>query len=211
MKTITHKSVVETEIVCSEDNKHTYEVVKRYKDTIGEKAYIVLLYPTRTADNIWSDDSTLNHLAAHMRELGLNEIRIVNLFSTVVAGKMSAKGLQVAEDNLKYIENIMRNKSFSDYKFIVAWGTSMATSYACQKSKVEIFNMFKKYKPKEKIYQLSTNDDNITVDFAHPLFLGIRAKNKIWELEAVKIKQSMLEFPEQKSNLISVKEKELDF
>ena len=211
MKTITHKSVVETEIVCSEDNKHTYEVVKRYKDTIGEKAYIVLLYPTRTADNIWSDDSTLNHLAAHMRELGLNEIRIVNLFSTVVAGKMSAKGLQVDEDNLKYIENIMRNKSFSDYKFIVAWGTSMATSYACQKSKVEIFNMFKKYKPKEKIYQLSTNDDNITVDFAHPLFLGIRAKNKIWELEAVKIKQSMLEFPEQKSNLISVKEKELDF
>ena len=211
MKTITHKSVVETEIACSEDNKHTYEVVKRYKDTVGETAYIVLLYPTRTSDNIWSDDSTLNHLAAHMRELGLNEIRIVNLFSTVVAGKMSAKGLQVDEDNLKYIENIMRNKSFSDYKFIVAWGTSMATSYACQKSKVEIFNMFKKYKPKEKIYQLSTNDDNITVDFAHPLFLGIRAKNKIWELQAVKIKQSMLKLPEQKSNSISVKEKELDY
>lgn len=211
MKTITHKSVVETEIVCSEDNKHTYEVVKRYKDTIGEKAYIVLLYPTRTADNIWSDDSTLNHFASHMRELGLNEIRIVNLFSTVVNGKLSAKGLQVDEENLKYIDGLMQDKSFSDFKFVVAWGTSMATSYACQKSKVEVFKMFRMHNPKGKIYQLSTNNDNITVDFAHPLFLGIRAKNKIWELQAVKIKQSMMKLPEQKFNSISVKEKELDF
>lgn len=84
MKTITHKAVIETEIICSEDNKHTYEVIKKFPEIVGEKAYIVLLYPTRTADNIWSDDSTLNHLASHMRELGLNEIRIINLFSKVV-------------------------------------------------------------------------------------------------------------------------------
>ena len=212
MKTITHKSVVETEIVCSEDNKHTYEVVKRYKDTVGERAYIVLLYPTRTAENIWSDDSTLNHLSSHMRELGLNEIRIINLFSKVVNnGKMSAKGLQVDEENLNYIDGLMQNKSFSDYKFIVAWGTSMATSYACQQSKAEVFRMFKTHSPKGKIYQLYTNDDNIAVDFAHPLFLGIRAKNKIWELQAVKIRQSMLKLPEQKSNPILIKEKELDY
>lgn len=211
MKTITHKAVVETEIVCSEDNKHTYEVIKRLKDIVGEKAYIVLLYPTRTADNIWSDDSTLNHLASHMNELGLNEIRIINLFSKVVNGKLRSKGLQIDENNLKYIENLMQNKNFFDFKFIVAWGTSMASSYACQQTKAEVFNMFKKYSPKGRIYQLSTNDDNISVDFAHPLFLGIRAKSSIWQLEEVKIKKNMLKLPEQKSKHISVKEKELDY
>lgn len=211
MKTITHKSVVETEIVCTEDNKHTYEVVKRLKNIVGEKAYIVLLYPTRNADNIYSDDSTLNHLASHMRELGLNEIRIINLFSKVVNGKLSSKGLQIDENNLQYIDSLMQNKNFADFKFIVAWGTSMATSFACQKSKAEVLCLFKKYNPKGKIYQLSTNDDNISVDFAHPLFLGIRAKNSIWKLEEVKIKKNMLNLPEQKLKHISVKEKELDF
>lgn len=211
MKTITHKAVIETEIICSEDNKHTYEVIKKFPEIVGEKAYIILLYPTRTRDNIYSDDSTLNHLISHMKELGLRELRIINLFSNVVNGKMSSRGLQPDEDNLKYIEDIMQQKSFVDYKFLVAWGTSMATSYACQKSKAEIFNMFKKYQPKGKIYQLGTNNDNITVDFAHPLFLGIRAKNSIWKLEEVKIKKNMLNLPEQKFKQISVKEKEIDF
>lgn len=209
MKTIKQKAVMETEIVCSEDGKNTYEVVKRFPNIVGEKAYMILLYPTRTADNIYSDDSTLNHLASHMRELGLNELRIINLFSTVVNGKLSAKGLKVDEDNLKYIDSLMQNKNFADYKFIIAWGTSMTTSYACQKSKVEVFDMFKKYNPKGKIYQLSTNDDNIFVDFAHPLFLGIRAKNSIWQLEEVK--KTMLRLPEHKSKQIQVKEKELNY
>lgn len=211
MKTITHKAVIETELVCSEDNKHTYEVVKKLPDIIGEKAYIILLYPTRTVENIFAEDSTLNHLVSHMKEMGLNEIRIINLFSTAVNGKMSAKGLQVDEDNLKYIESIMQNKNFGDHKFIIAWGTSMATSYACQKTKVEIFNMYKKYFPKGRIYQLATNNDNISVDFAHPLYLGIRAKNSIWQLDQIKIKQNMLKLPEQKSKQISVAEKELDY
>lgn len=211
MKTITHKMTIETELVCSEDNKHTYEMVKRFPDIVGEKAYIILLYPTRTRNNMYSDDSTLNHLVSHMNELGLNELRIINLFSIVISGKMSSRGLQVDEENLKYIEDIMQQKSFADYKFLVAWGTSMATSYACQKAKAEIFNMFKKYQPKGKIYQLGTNNDNITVDFAHPLFLGIRAKSSIWQLNEVKIKKNMLKLPEQKSKRISVKEKELDY
>lgn len=211
MKTITHKMTIETELVCSEDGKHTYEVVKRFPDIVGEKAYIILLYPTRTRNNMYSDDSTLNHLVSHMNELGLNELRIINLFSIVVSKKMSSRGLQVDENNLKYIEDIMQNKSFADFKFIVAWGTSMASSYACQQSKAEVFNMFKKYSPKDKLYQFGTNNDNITVDFAHPLFLGIRAKSSIWKLEEVKIKKNMLNLPEQKLKHISVKEKELDF
>lgn len=211
MKTITHKMTIETELVCSEDGKHTYEVVKRFPDIVGEKAYIILLYPTRTRNNMYSDDSTLNHLVSHMNELGLNELRIINLFSNVVNGKMSSRELKPDEDNLKYIEDIMKNKNFADFKFIIAWGTSMATSYACQKAKAEVLCLFKKYNSKSKLYQLGTNNDNIAVDFAHPLYLGIRAKNSIWELENVKIKQNMLKLPEQKSNSPSVKEKELDY
>lgn len=192
MKTITHKAVIETELVCSEDNKHTYEVIKRLPDVVGEKAYIILLYPTRTIDNMFSDDSTLNHLVTHMKELGLNEIRIINLFSRVVSGKMSARGLQVDEDNLKYIQGIMQNKNFSDYKFIIAWGTSMSTSHACQDSKREVLKLFKEYRPKDKAFQVTTSNDNIDVDFPHPLFLGIRGNRAIWKLEEVKITPAML-------------------
>lgn len=38
MKTIKQKAVMETEIVCSEDGKNTYEVVKRFPNIVGEKA-----------------------------------------------------------------------------------------------------------------------------------------------------------------------------
>lgn len=207
MQAIKYKALVETEIICSENKKHTYEVIKKLKGIDGDKAYIVLLYPTRTLDNIYSEDCTLNHLVSHMNELGLNEIRIINLFSGVVnGGRLSAKNLKVDDDNIKYIEDIMKEKNFKDYKFIVAWGNSMTTSYACQKSKIEILDLLKKYSDNSKVYQLNIKGNNINVDFAHPLYLGIRAKNSIWRLEEQKINQRILKVREIKSNKGTVNE-----
>lgn len=194
MKTI--KATITTELITSDDGKHTYEVIKRLEGVEGEKGCLISLYPTRNETNIFSSDSTLNHLVSHMQEMGLCELRIINLFSMVVDGKLSAKGLQVDVDNLQYIESIMSDKSFAEYKFIIAWGNSMATSFACQRTKAEVLNIFKKHNPKAKAFHITTSNDTIDVDFPHPLFLGIRASSDKWKLKEIHITSPMLEIPE---------------
>lgn len=196
MKTETVKAVIKTELVCSEDGKNTYEVIKKLENTAGDKGVVILLYPTRNKKNIFSDDSTLNYLVTHMQEMGLSELRIINLFSKVVNGKLSAKGLQVDIENLQYIESIMSNKNFDEHKFIIAWGSSMATSFACQRTKAEVLNIFKKHHPKSKVFHITTSNDSIKVEFAHPLFLGIRANSDKWKLKEVTIKTEMLQTPD---------------
>ena len=192
MKKETTTAITETNIIASADGKNTFEVVKSLHNVEGDTGVIILMYPTRNKNNIYSDDSTLNHLVNHMQEMKLNKVRIINLFSEVVNGKLSAKGLTVDKENLSYIESVFADKSFQDCKFIIAWGTSMSTSHACQESKKEVLKLFKKYCPKSKAFQIATSNENIDVDFPHPLFLGIRGNRAKWKLEEVKITPSML-------------------
>lgn len=187
---------VETDIITSEDGKNTFEVTKRLKGVEGDIGIIVLLYPTRTRDNIFSEDNTLNYLVSHMQELHLKELKIVNLFSKVVSGKMSSRGLEVDEENMKYIETLMSDKNFKNTKFIVAWGNSMASSYACKKSKVNVLNMFKNAAPKGVVYQLLSSDVDLRSQTApHPLYLGIRGNNSKWSLAELHITREMLKEP----------------
>lgn len=182
-----YKAIVETEIVTSDDGLHTYELIKRLVGCEGECGYLISLYPTRTAENIFSNDSTLNHLVSHMQELGFNELHIVNLFSKAVT---SQRGLTIDEENMQYIEKLLSSKEFADSKFVIAWGNSMQNSQAVSDSKVRIFNMFLKHCSKGKLYQITTMDRNIEPTPApHPLFLGIRASSSVWGLQEFKIKK----------------------
>lgn len=208
MKTKNYKAAVETEIVCSPDGQNTYSVTKRLPGQEGGKGVMVLLYPTRTKDNLYAEDSTLGHLVAHMGELGLNELTVINLFSQVVEGKLSARGLEVDSENLKFIDELMKQENVGFDKFIVAWGSSMATSYACQRAKAELLNIFRANFPKGKAYQLMTTDIDLRTEFAHPLFLGIRGKNGLWSLSEIHITKEMLALPEKKvaENIVVLKE-----
>ena len=179
---------IETELIASDDGKHTYEVIKRLSGVEGESGYLISLYPTRNETNIFSNDSTLNHIVSHMSELGFNELHLINLFSMVVSTKISSKGLKGDEENMKYIENLMKESDFKKCKFIVAWGNSMVSSKAVQLSKLNIFNLYKKHCPKNKIYQLTTVGKVLESDVApHPLYLGIRANNAVWGLKEFKL------------------------
>ena len=182
MSYITTTSAVRTTIVTSEDGSHTYAITKAFEGAKGDRAVIVLLYPTRTAENFTSDDTTLNHLLSHMRDMSLKELTVINLFSKVVKAKLSAKGLTVDEDNLAFIENeIMSKKDFKDMRFIAAWGSSMETCKACQDMKTSLVKLFRKYAPKGTVYQLATTSlpDECC---PHPLWLGIRCKFEKWYL-----------------------------
>lgn len=182
-----HKATVETELITSDDGKHTYEQIKRLVGIDGERGYMISLYATRTAENIFSNDSTLTHLLSHMQEIGFSELHLVNLFSKSIT---SQRGLTVDEDNLQYIEKLMSSKEFSDSKFVIAWGNSMQNSQAVSDSKVRILNMFLKLCPKNKLYQLTPINRRIDpTPTPHPLFLGIRASNSVWGLQEFKIKK----------------------
>lgn len=184
----TFKSTVTTELICSDDGLYTYEVIKNLVGVEGECAYIISLYPTRNESNIFSNDSTLNYLVTHMTDVGINELHIINLYSKVVNGKMSVKGLQIDVDNMKYIEEIMGSKKFQSSKCIISWGNSFQTSTAITESKKKIFNMFLERNPKNKLYQLCLVGKNLNSDVApHPLYLGINGSNLKWGLKEFNI------------------------
>ena len=192
MKTTIHKSCVETELVCSEDGKNTYEIIKRLKDTDGDIGIIVMLFPTRNGENIDSDDNTINHLVSHMKDFSFKEIRIINLFSKVVNSRISSRGLQMDEDNMKFIEDvILADKDLSKHKFIVAWGNSMESSKAVNESKKKIIDMYLKKIPKGKVEQIVCPQRQIVSGASHPLFLGIRAKTSKWSLMQFDTKENL--------------------
>ena len=183
MKTITHNSCIETEIICSPDNKNTYCITKRLKGVEGETGIIAMLFPTRNADNMTADDSSLNHIMSHLSDFGFNEVKIINLFSKVVNARISARGLEVDSENMKFIDDVvLADKDLNKQKFIVAWGNSMETSKAVNESKRQIIEMFLNKLPKGKIYQIVCPERDITDGACHPLFLGIRAKTSKWRL-----------------------------
>lgn len=190
MKTV--NASLRTTLITSDNGEHTYEIIKTLENCEGECGYLISIFPTRSEGNIFSNDTTLNHLVLHMGELGLCELHIINLFSKVMTnGKMSARGLSVDRDNLVYIDGLMKKPKFQSAKFIIAWGNSMLTSSACNESKTEIFAMFKKHCPKSKLYQLTAINGNIGTEISvHPLFLGIRASNATWGLKEYVPKKS---------------------
>ena len=183
MKTTVHKSCIETELVCSEDGKNTYEIIKRISGADGDIGIIVMLFPTRNGDNIDGADSTLNHLVTHMKDFNFSEIRIINLFSRVVNARISARGLEVDSENMKFIDDVvLADKDLNKHNFIVAWGNSMESSKAVNDSKRQIIKSYLDKLPKGKIYQIVCPERDITDGACHPLFLGIRAKTSKWRL-----------------------------
>ena len=116
----TFKASVDTEIITSEDGLNTYEVIKKLSLPEGKCAYLISLYPTRNESNIYSNDSTLNHLVSHMTDIGLKELHILSLFSKVVTSKISSRVLKVDEDNMKYIDKVMHSKKFKNSQFIIS-------------------------------------------------------------------------------------------
>lgn len=186
---LTKTSNVRTTIISSDDLTHTYEVKKELRNEKGElaqgkDAVLVGMYPTITAEEPYKTDLSTMHLLNNMEALGLRSVRIVNLFSRVCSAKLSARGLEVDQKNMGYIEGIMKEESFPTSLMILAWGNSMATCQAANLSKARISNLFGTYYPKGKLYQLTAPGLNVeNQEPVHVLYLGIRHKNEDWSIE----------------------------
>ena len=58
-----------TSLATSEDGEYTYRFTKEFEELEGKRAILILLYPTRTAENYHVEDSTINHIMKHMKKL----------------------------------------------------------------------------------------------------------------------------------------------
>lgn len=99
-KLVKKEIIFKTKITASSDGTRTYCLTKSVEDLKGGKGIFILLYPTRTIENLHVEDSTNVHLLNHLKELGLREYMIVNLFATVTQSKLSTRGIALDKDNL---------------------------------------------------------------------------------------------------------------
>lgn len=187
MKTST--TSVQTTIISSDDLARTYEVKKVLLDDKGDpvegkEAVLIGMYPTTTAEEPYKTDLSTNHLVCKMEELGLRSVRILNLFSQVrESEKLSARGLEVDQENLAHIESVMKEPEFQESPFIVAWGNSMASSRAANLTKARVAKLFRDHNPQGKPLQLSAPSLALdSEECVHVLYLGIRHKRETWSL-----------------------------
>ena len=183
MRTLTSKLI--TSIVNSDDGTRNYEVTRTLEGVEGDKAIVLTLYPSYSGQDLFRMDSTALHMTNHlMNDLQISTVKVINLFSKLVKGsKMSCRGAEVDEENLKYIENLMKQKDFEEYIFIIAWGSSLTTCKAAISAKQRILKMYVELHPTGRCYQFTYDGlPSKGNEAVHPLYLGIRATHMTWKL-----------------------------
>lgn len=185
MKKLVEKEILlKTSIKASADGEKTYLLGKSVEVLEGGRGIFILLYPTRNTENIHVEDSTNVHLLNHMKELGLKEYVIVNLFSTVTQSKLSTRGLALDKENLDYIkESVFKGLNNPADKVIVAWGNSHQTSRVVNQAKLEVLKMWQEMYGDGMLYQLTADGLDKENAGVHPLYMGIRYANALWKLE----------------------------
>ena len=181
----TYSSKLMTTIINSDDGTHNYEVTRTLEDVEGDKAIVLMLYPSFSGQDLFRMDSTAMHMTNHlMNDLQISSVKVINLFSKIVKGsKMSCRDAVVDEENLTYIENLMKQDDFEEYIFIVAWGNSMTKNKAAITAKERILEMHTQLHPTAKCYQFTCDGLPIKGNKnVHPLYLGIRATHLKWKL-----------------------------
>ena len=119
---------VETTVIGTSDGKETFEVRKQY-NVEGKSAIILALYPTVSLLNPMNTDNSTNYLLNHAHELGYNDIRIINLYSTVFKAKPSTKRLHESDENMKHIQSLLTELNPKDTDFVKKNATTNLIKY----------------------------------------------------------------------------------
>jgi hypothetical protein len=129
-------------VVGSEDGKETYEI-RRLFNPNGKKCLVLELYPTISTKNPMILDISTFHLLNHASEMGLGEIRIVNLYPYVFKGKPGVNQLHESVQNTEYIRDILTSKDIEEYDIVIAYGSSLVSHACTQHIKRNILLMLK--------------------------------------------------------------------
>lgn len=174
--------------VGTDDGKNTYEIRRKWGKG-GKKALVIELYPTISVENCGVMDASTMHLANHVNDFGWKEMRIVNLYATVITKKPSVSELQ--ENSLAYIEEILEEKDIETYDIVIAWGNSLSTHKGTINIKTDLLSMLEE-KGLTKNVKSITVDGISTKNFGiHPLYLGLHYPREKWSLIEYPLKESL--------------------
>ena len=154
----TKREQITTEVVFNGDR--TYEIKRRIEGYKGDKAILIGLYPAIDGDNITKIDSTQLHLINHMKEMGLSEVRIMNLYSEVFERKPTVSQLTYDTENFEYISKAVNEADTDSCKLIIAYGSSLGGN--------KMTNTIK--------------HNTISSEPTHVLYLGLRHGDERWNL-----------------------------
>lgn len=173
----------------TDDGKSTFEVQRTWNEK-GKKAIAIGMYPTISVENCGMLDVSNMHLLNHANDFGWGELRMLNLYATIVNGKPSVSQLQ--GNSLAYIEEILETKDIKTYNIVIAWGNSMATHKNTIKAKIDLLTM---------LMEKGLSAKCITVDCLstkksygiHPLYLGLHYPKDKWKLIDFPVKEMLEE------------------
>jgi hypothetical protein len=184
-----------TEIIGT--STETYEI-KRSWDDSKPRCLVIELYPTIAinSQNIGCMDLSTMHLMKHLSDLGeFGGMSVCNLFARICEnGKPSAKSLQMDEKNLEYISGLLDGMD-EQAPIILAWGNSLASHKITNDMKITLIKMLiEKGRTKQVKYICSADlyTEQEKYPLFHPLFLGIRSKEK-WELVDISVERLLKE------------------
>lgn len=177
---ITEKFSMDVLAIGTDDGKQTYEIRRKWADK-GKKGLVIELYPTISASRCETLDLSTMHLMNHVRDFGWSEVRIVNLYATVVDSKPRVSELK--EDSLAYIEELLEEKDINTYEIVVAWGNSLSTHRATNNAKIDFLTMLKKKGLLANVKCISVDELKTQKPFGiHPLYLGLHHSYDTWKL-----------------------------
>lgn len=170
------------EVTGSEDGRNTYEVRRKWGDE-GRKALVVELYPTISSDECEKMDLSAMHLLNHAKELGWNDIHIVNLYSNIFDSKPLVNQLKDDIENLSYIEEMLEKEDIKEYDIVIAWGNSLSTHSSTVRAKIDLLNMLRDKGLQEQTKCIVTENLSVVDCYGvHPLYLGLRYAKDKWSL-----------------------------
>lgn len=189
----------------TDDGKNTYEIRRKWGEK-GKKSLVIEMYPTIEAENCGVMDVSTMHLLNHVKDFGWNEMRIVNLYATVVTGKPTVNQLTVS--SLPYIEEILEEEDISTYDIVIAWGNSLASHQTTINAKIDLLSILKEKGLGKNVKCITVEGMSTkTTHGVHPLYLGLHCAKEKWKLTEYPLEEVLNEL-EKNTKPVEVKKSE---
>ncbi len=188
---IKNEFVMSVAALGTDDGKNTYEIRRKW-DEKGKKAVVIELYPTITVENCGILDSSTMYLLNHVKDFGWGEMRVVNLYATVISNKPSVKELN--HDSLAYIEEIFEEEDIHTYDIVIAWGNSLSSHQNTIKTKIDLLSILERKGLSKNVKCITASGLNTKQSVGiHPLYLGLHCSKDKWQLSEYPLKESLNE------------------
>lgn len=118
-----------------------------------------------------------------MKEMGLSEVKIMNLYSEVFERKPAVSQLTYDTENFEYISKAVNEADTGSCKLIIAYGSSLGGNKMTNTIKHNLLTVISKSRIKNNVYQIGSEyNDTMSSDPTHVLYLGLRHGDERWNL-----------------------------